>query len=420
MQVRVTPRKKIVGRLEPKKKATKPRAEYPSTNVSSPIRPTLKKNLKHYIHEPEEEEDYYGAAPHPTRGASRLRYDNDFVVADDDNDGDYNEDSDFAPVREARAPAKHTKQKSSSVPITTDRRLAGLDDLQKDILDAFMKGAKSLIQKIKLDKGLKYAPFSDTILREMYLDLPSNLEKMRSIPNINPESVDLYGKLFLKLINNSRDILKEAGYVPEPRHLVGQAHSFEDEDYYDEDDEERPADPNHRVVVDLCGDDSGDEQYEAQIESESVVTMDDYVDDEDDETVHTSHFFDHQVNPDVEAFNRQFSQVEATKPNARSKAQTATRSAAPRAGSTRPPFRKKGGYKKRASGSFGKSSYGGVAKRGASKAPTARKATDTGGPSGTRRAPSGGASSRRPGGGGGGGTGDGGGAGWSSIMAMPT
>lgn len=408
MQVRVTPRKKTAGRKETKNKTVKSRPEYPSTNVSSPIRPT-KKNTTHYTYGQEDESDYYGAAPHPTRGHSRVRYDDDIVLAEDEDDEDYNEDSDFAPVREAKPPRQRTKQKTHGASITVDERLAGLNDLQKDILSDFMKGAKSLIQKIKLDKSLRFAPFPDTILREMCLDLPQNTEEMLSIPGINAGMVKLYGKSFLKLIKNSRAIFSETGCLPEPRHLIQRGRAFQGEEAYDEDDEERPADPNHRIEIDLCGD-SDDDYQEAMVENESIVTMDDEDEDDDDGAVHTSHFFNHQVNPDVEAFNRQFSQAEATKPNPHSKASPAGRSTAPRAGSSRPPFKKKGGYRKRNSGNFGKSSYGGVSKRGGSKAPAARKPS---GASGARKTNSGSTGNRRPSGGGGNSA-------WNSIMAMPT
>ncbi|KAF1970345.1 hypothetical protein BU23DRAFT_538037 [Bimuria novae-zelandiae CBS 107.79] len=411
MQVRVTPRKNPVRRKEPKKTAVKVRPEYPSTNVSSPVKVKAKKNLKQYTYDLDDGEDYYSAAPHPVRGKNRVRDDGDLVVADNnDDEDDYNDDSDFAPVRDARPPPQRTQRKSRSAPITVDERLAGLSDLQKDVLSDFMKGSKSMIQKIKMDKGLGFAPFSDTILREMCLDLPRNTDEMRAIPRINPEMVSLYGKLFLKLIGNARALFTDMGCLPEPRHLVGRAPV--DEDEYEDDEEERPADPNHRIEIDLCGE-SDDDQRPVPPEDESVVSMDDFEGDEDDDgMIHTSHHFNHQVNPDVEAFNRQFSQAEATKPNPRQRAPSTGHAAAPRAGSSKPPFKKKGGYRKRASGSFGKTSYGGVTKKAASKPPAARKSGST------KKVATSGAGSRRPGGGSG--AAGGGGTVWSGIMAMPT
>ncbi|OAF99685.1 ATP-dependent DNA helicase [Paraphaeosphaeria sporulosa] len=402
MQVRVTPRKKMVAQKESKKKAPKNRPEYPSTNVSSPIRGPPKRSTKSYTYNQDDDEDHRSAALQTSRGKSRVRYDNDFVIPDNDDDEDY---SDFAPVRDARPPPPRLKQKTHSAPITVDERLNGIDELQQDILRDYMTGAKNAIKDLKFKKGLKFAPFSDTILREMGLDLPTTTEEMLAIPGIDPEMVRLYGKRFLVLIKNTREIFTASGCLPVPKNLLQRAQS-EDEGSEDEDYEERPADPNHRIEIDLLGESDGDceGQPQVQVENESVVSMGDFEDDDEDETVHTSHFFSHPVNPDVEAFNRRFSQAEPARPAPRPRAPNAAR-----VGSAKQPFRKKN-YRKRTSASG--DAYAGVKKRGSSKAPSAKR---PGGAGGSRRAPSSGAGNRRSGGGGGGG-----GGGWSGIMAMPT
>lgn len=408
MQVRVTPPRKKAAVLEEgrKKKATKNRSECPSTYVSSPIRALSKRNIKSYTYDQDDVDDHQRAAAQSTRGKDRIRYDTDFVIPDDGDD-DY---SDFAPVRDAK-PLKRTKSKKPSAPITVDERLTGLDDLQQDILADYMTGAKDMIRDIKLKKGVRYAPFADTILREMGLDLPSNTEEMLAIPGINPEMVRLYGKKFLPLIRNTRDMFASAKRLPVPRHLLRRG-AAEEEYGSDEDDDERPADPNHRIEIDLCDESDGEGAVQAQAENESEVSMGDFEeDDDDDELVHTSHHFSQSIDPDVEAFNRRFSQGGAPRANARPKAPSTTRPATPRAGSAKPSFRKKN-YRKRSSGNFG-DSYGGVKKRGASKAPNARRSGGT-----SRKAPSGGVGNRRSGGGSG--ARGGGGGGWSGIMAMPT
>jgi bloom syndrome protein len=413
MQVRVTPRKKAAAQKEPKKKAPKNRPDYPSTNVSSPVRGAPKRSIKSYAFNPDDDEGHRGAALQPPRGKSRVRYD-DFVMPDDDDDDDYN---DFAPVREAKTPRRQPNQKAHSAPITVDERLSGLDDLQKDILRDYMTGAKNAIQDLKFKKGLKFAPFSDVILREMGLNLPVNTEEMLAIPGIDPEKVKLYGKRFLILIKNTRELFESAGCLPVPRPLLQRAPVEEDEgdeeyeEYEDDDDyEERPADPNHRIEIDLLGESDGDGEgrVQAHAENESVASMGDYEEDDDDE-LHTSHHFNHPVNPEVEAFNRRFSQAEAARPNPRPKASSVARPAVPRAGSSRPPHKKKN-FRKRSSGGGG-DTYAGVKKRGASKALGAKR---TGGSGGSRRTPSNGGGNRRSGGG------AGGGGGWSGIMAMPT
>lgn len=397
MQVRVTPRKKAVVQKEPKKKAPKNRLEYPSTNVSSPVRGPPKRSIKSYTYNQDDVEANRRAAPQPSRGTSRVRYDNDFVIPEDDDD------SDFEPIREAR-PLPQPKQKTRSPAITVDERLSGLDELQLDILHDYMAGAKNAIKDLKFKKGLKFAPFSDTILREMGLDLPISIEEMLKIPGIDAEMVRLYGKRFLILINNTREMYISSNCLPAPRHLVRRPQfggEDGDEESDDDDYEERPADPNHRIEIDLLGESDGDGhgQSQVQADNESVASMGDFEEDDEEETVHTSRFFNHTVNPDVEAFNRRFSQAEPARPAPRSKAPSAAR-----AGSTKPPFRKKN-FRKRASGD----TYAGVKKRGSSKAPNARRASGAG----SRKPPSNGSGNRRSGGDGGGG------GGWGGIMAMP-
>jgi bloom syndrome protein len=413
MQVRVSPRKKVAAQNEPKKRTPKNRSDYPSTNVSSPVRGAPKRSIKSYAYNPDDDEGHRGAALQPPRGKSRVRYDN-FVIPDDDDDDD-DDYNDFAPVRDAQTTRRWPNQKARSAPITVDERLNGLDDLQKDILRDYMTGAKNAIQDLKFKKGLKFAPFSDVILREMGLNLPINTEEMLAIPSINPEMVKLYGKRFLILIKNTRELFESAGCLPEPIHLLQRAPvegDEGDEEYEDDDDyEERPADPNHRIEIDLLGESDGDGEGRAQVhgENESVVSMGDYEEDEDDE-LHTSHHFNHPVNPEVEAFNRRFSQAEAARPNSRPKASSVARPAVAKVGSSRPPYKKKN-FRRRSSGGGG-DAYAGVKKRGGSKAPGAKRIG--GGASGSRKTPSNGAGNRRSGGG------AGGGGGWNGIMAMPT
>ncbi|KAL5414700.1 hypothetical protein PMIN03_013106 [Paraphaeosphaeria minitans] len=397
MQVRVTPRKKTAAQKEPKRRAPKSRPEYPSTNVSSPIRGPPKRSIKSYTYNQDDDEGHRSVAPQPSRGNSRVRYDNDFVIPEDDDDEDY---SDFAPVREARS-LPRPNQKTHNAPITVDERLSGLDELQQDILGDYMNGAKNAIRDLKFKKGLKFGPFSDTILREMGLDLPTSTEEMLAIPGIDPDMVRLYGKKFLALIKNTREIFTASGCLPVPRNLPRRA-QFDDQGPDDDDYEERPADPNHRIEIDLLGesDGNGEGQPQVQAENESVVSMGEFEEDDDEEeTVQTSHFFSHPVNPDVEAFNRRFPQAESARPAPGPKAPSAAR-----AGSANPHLKKKN-YRKRNSASG--DAYAGVKKRGPSRAPSAKRAS---GASDSRRTPSNGAGTRRSGGGGG----------WSGIMAMPT
>ena len=197
MQVRVSPRKPKAKAKEPKKKATKStksKSDYPSTNVSSPVRPVAKRNIQDFMYGgDEDDDDYYAEAPHPTGGKTSRGYkDDEFIVPDDSED-----DRGFGPVRIANS-LRQAKPKSKlpTAPITIDERVSNLSDMQRDVLRDFMEGAKNMIRDIKMKKGIRNAPFSDTILREMCLDMPRNEAELLAIPGINPKWSNNMGRSF--------------------------------------------------------------------------------------------------------------------------------------------------------------------------------------------------------------------------------
>jgi bloom syndrome protein len=352
----------------PLKKQTR---NVPSTNVSSPVR-APKQSIRQFTYagDDEEDEDYYDKPQHPTRN-QRAHGHLQTNIGDDDSDSN----SGFAPVRQAK-PIKRTAPKGLGNPIIADERTAGLSELQTDVLRDFLDGAKNLRQAIMVDKGYRQAIFSDTILREMGLQLPKTLKQMSAIKGIRPEMVELYGKRFLPLIENTRGCY--AGQLPK----LTKINSRRPPTPVDEDDEERPMDKNHQIVIDLC--DSGDEITANHSEDESNYSFVDDDDDQDDDAgFHTSHHFTQQVDPEVEAYNRRMAEIQGPSGGGSASASKANKK-------TRQP---------RSSTSYNKSKYSGVKKR-----------TSSGG-----KRPKGG--HRKSGGNGGG---SGGGSSWGGIMAMPT
>jgi bloom syndrome protein len=398
MQVRVTPRKLKAAKEPTKKviKSTKSRSEYPSTNVSSPVRPRPKQNMQLYMSgdndgDDDKDDECYAEAPHPVGGANRRGNRNDGFTAPDDS-GD---DTGFRPIRIAK-PLRQAKAKTPTAPITTDERVSNLTDFQKDVLNDFMEGAKNMVRTIKIKSGIRYAPFSDTVLREMCLDLPDNEEELLAIPGVNPEMVQRFGKIFLRLVKQSSKIFGDN--APAPKNMP-KRHRLIDVEEEDDEEDQTPLDPNHQVVIDLC--DSEVEQERDEMETESNYSGEDEDNDEENnEELHVSHHFNQQADPRVERFNSRFSQIEADRPNPRPNAPATTKSFPSRgAGSKTGSFKKKGGYRKKGSGGIGRAgSYSGVSKRGGGKAAgTSRKSGSLGG---GRATASGANSSRRPVGGG--------------------
>lgn len=383
MQVRTTARKPRVKAVTAKP-TKKKRTEIPSTNVSSPAHPPAKRNLRQYTYEEQDDDEYFDQPPTPRRGKKRTGYKDDDFVVPDDSVPDL-----FAPrgSKSARAPAS----KPHSKPITADDRIADLSDVQKDFLYDFMQGAKGMGKKIQVDKGYRNVPFSDTIIREMALDLPRTIEEMLAIPNINADMVQLYGRKFLPLVANTRTRFMDSGGIPVPKNQYStrrhpapiiEEDDFDDDYASDDDDEQTPLDPNHQII-DLTADNDGGNAEESQSQQApgNSPRMDES-EDEDDGAGTRSHYFVPTLDPRVEEFQKQYSQTQVARPAARPAAPAPSAS---KAGSRMLPWkgRKSSGPRRRSSAGPSKAPYGGVSKR--SKTPSVRKSNTAGG---TRRTPS--------------------------------
>jgi bloom syndrome protein len=396
LQVRSSPRK-ARAKAPATKKSKKQQTQCPSTNVPSPVRAPKQKIRSFTYNEDDEEQDVFDAPRHPTRNKTARGYQADGFVVDDEG-----EDADFAPVRVAK-PSKSVKPKGLGAPITKDERTAGLNDFQHDVFDDFMKGAISLRRSIQDRKGHRDAVFTDTVLREMGLDLPRNLDEMKTIPGIRPEMVDLYGKQFMTLINNTRNVYGDEPPIPRNPALRNRPAQRSPDVHEIDDDDEEVDDQNHRLVVDLCSDDEEIVPV-AEAEEESDYSYGDDLEDDDDDddgVVHTSRFF--TPHPGAADFMTQFAQAGGGAAHS-NKAAKAPAPAARDGRASGGGYKKKGFTKKRASSGFKNS--GGVKKR-------APKASGS-------RASAGSATARKPSGGGGRGGGGGQASAWSNIMAMPT
>lgn len=345
--------------------------EYPSTNVSSPVR-APKQKIQSYAYQPDEDEDedYFEAPRHPARKTKTA--------------GKFSDDAihrEFAPVRVAKS-VKSSNMQALGNPITSDDRLADLTEHQHDILLAFVNEAKAIRQDIMSNRGHRQPIFSDTILREFGLELPRSLDEMRLIPGVRAEMVDQYGKRFMSLINNTRSCY---GADPPSRKYLPKTRHRRTKPVVDEDDDagEVVEDPNREIceVIDLCVSDTENVPVESETETDYSVDGDEYEDEEADDGVHTSHHFTQHLDSDVEAFNHRMSQLGPMVP----KSTAASRAPASRSKS-KAPFAKKGQFSRR-SGSMGQAgrSSSGVKKRTAKGGGSRASA----GPSVARKASSG-------------------------------
>ncbi|KAK4957740.1 hypothetical protein LTR28_005709, partial [Elasticomyces elasticus] len=266
IQVRVSPNGKVKPVKEPTKNQGKKRKPvHPlSTNVSSPV---LAASKRRNVRKSDDGLHLNGYAQ------------DSFVVSDlgDDEYMDSDEDEGaFEPIRIAGRPRRE-KRRELGPPITTDEKLQRLNPTHRMIVDDFVVHARRECQKILLSKGLRAAPFTDTVLREMAIKFSQNEAEMLNIPGIEPDKVQLYGKRFLRLVKQA-----QASY----ENILAQS-------------DERPSDPNHRNVIDLLTSDDEDEYGEFDM------------DEDFSEEQHSAYF---KPNAQVAAFNAQMSQSQLMPP----------------------------------------------------------------------------------------------------------
>ena len=186
IQVRLSPsssKEKLVRKSKTKQRATGvtgARTEFPtSTLVSSPIPAASPRKVN--------------------RGRSRPSHDyDDSLEAFIDDETDYFEEDNMRPR------SRLVKGHSLGPPITTDQKLASLEDLHQTVVENFVMLAKGKCDEIYHRRGLRDRPFTDSSLREMAINFTSTLDEMESIYGVDKEKVRRFGKEFLPLIEDAR------------------------------------------------------------------------------------------------------------------------------------------------------------------------------------------------------------------------
>lgn len=273
MQVRLTPNVKAVSKKKSapagKSKKGKKAAELPmSTNISSPVQAISKRKQ----------------ARQPSREGLHFNgYGRDgFVVADDEDDADYEEDdfdeSDgFEPVRERGQVTRQLPKKPPARPITSDLTMDNLSDTHRMVVEDFVQNAKDINNRLMMDNNLFMAPFTDTMLRQMAIEFPDSLEEMKQIRDIKADQVDAFGKPFLKLLKSSKRFYEEMSGLAE---------------------EGQPFDRDAYNVINLVSDDEGDDDDYGSFNGSGM--------DEDDEDGGECSAYFQASNPKVAAFNARF------------------------------------------------------------------------------------------------------------------
>ena len=310
MDVKISPRatkqvenptKKRTGKRKKDAQATgvvAARAEYASTNVSSPIRATTRKRRGPATVEDLDDEGM--SVLHPNG-----YYRDTFVVSDGGEEETASDSDGFEPVRAGPSRLRRTVQRKLGTPITSDVTMESLSPQLQTVVEDFVVNAKNRCNEIQLEKSLRAVPFTDTVLREMAIRFTTSEEKMLTIPGINPDMVRLHGRFFMDLAGKSKEL-----YDTMPRsRLASLSGGYRDSSPLPRathtPDDGPAIDPNHENVIDLVSsDDDDDDQYG----SDALFDADEDDSEEqqgEDEFINSSYFSARPPAPDVAAFTEQ-------------------------------------------------------------------------------------------------------------------
>ncbi|KAI1171220.1 hypothetical protein F4777DRAFT_566296 [Nemania sp. FL0916] len=294
-------------------------AQFSSTLVSSPIGKSAGKRKGKAVATYDEESD-------DDFGVHSNSYARDGFIGDGDRS-----DDDFETMPHPAGGSRRTN--TVGPPISRDARLIeeDLTEVQKDILESFLKDAQKLEETIRNQSGRRQPLFSQLQLREMGLRWTISLDQMRQIPGIDEAVLARHGKKMLPLIQNYHQQYQEImGLSPEPR-----------------------ATPHLGEIVDLVttdDDESEDDEVMGAVESSS----------DEEEAGETSGYFQPLVTQQT-AFMEQFNRM--NQPDASSsRARGRSSGAGGEGGGGKKPYR--GGKKQYASRRSSGSKYAGIKKKG--------------------------------------------------------
>lgn len=324
------------GTKKGKEKAT---ATMQSTYVSSPVERRRGRGniVRDEDDEDDEEEDY-------PMTANGYRAD-DFVVGDDEDDEDaFDPPPQHRPPKPPRSKASRTSKtpsRKAGPPIPADTSTDNLEEIHRDMIESFVREAKTWEEQLRNKKGLRKALFTEHAFNQMALAWPTTIDQLKRIPGIDAKQVQDHGAKLLRLIQPYHDTYQAmAASLPQNSHPA--AHHALDQD-----------------IVDLISDE-------------------DLMGEDDDEEHEDSHYFDPAHQPDVQAFHNRLQNLASQSNGSSSKSSASGPKRGGRrgggSGAGRNYSSRGGGYAK------GRGSRGG----GGSRKASGSSSTSRGGGSGSR------------------------------------
>lgn len=114
------------------------------------------------------------------------------IVVPSESEGD----DDFEPVRQAGR-AIHRRQHEPGPPITIDQRIAQLDEAHRSVLELFVKDTRDALRNVEMNFGLRQKLISDTVLREIGIELPTTAESLSRFEGMTEDKLKICSKVVL-------------------------------------------------------------------------------------------------------------------------------------------------------------------------------------------------------------------------------
>lgn len=185
------PKEKTVNAPTKKSKSTKRQKELPmSTNVSSPLQGPSKRKKADVQTKVERRKHANGYA------------DDGFVVEDEPGFSADESDDGFEPIRtvSTKVPERRAPAKGLTAPIASDVLMDSLDPVKRYLVNDSVKAAIKKLKQIMKREKLMWMPFTETMLRIMFINSLDTKEKLQTIPGIDYERINLYGQHMIKLV----------------------------------------------------------------------------------------------------------------------------------------------------------------------------------------------------------------------------
>jgi len=150
----------------------------------------------------------------------------DFVATEDDA---------FAPPSKKR----RTDPIASSASVMDGKRTEHLDEIHRDVVDAFVLQAKELEEKLRNDSKLRQPLFTEAVFRQMAMCWTTKISDILRIKGIDQEKAKKYGPKFLPLVNTIYEQYLDAmgSNMPVPAHnqhdVIDLVSSDTEEDFED-------------------------------------------------------------------------------------------------------------------------------------------------------------------------------------------